>query len=123
MNKVKKIKSQLSEELRRESRIRFRIKIITSVIGIVFGVVIVRAIELHCFKDPAIGRIVSKQYQAVIPQSLRRGRILDRSGKELAVSLPVPSIYADPRMISLSEGEKKDLVKLLDVNYQELSGK
>jgi cell division protein FtsI (penicillin-binding protein 3) len=122
-NNIRKIKTQLSEELRREERIRFRIKLVTIGVGIVFLIVIGRSVELHCIKNSALGWIASKQYQAVIPQSSRRGRILDRGGKELALSLPVPSVYADPRMVSLSDDEKKGLSALLDMDAKELSGK
>lgn len=120
---IKKIKSQLSEELRHEQRIRTRIKGVTTVVGIVFFIVMARAVELHCVKNSTLGWVASKQYQAVIPQSSRRGRILDRSGKELAISLPVPSIYSDPRMISLSNEEKKLLSETLKLEEKEVADK
>src|SRR3989338_6788497 len=110
---IKKIKSQISEETRREERIRLRIKIVTIGVGILFLIVIGRAVELHCIKNSNLGWIAAKQHNARIPQSSRRGKIFDRNGKELAVSLPVPSIYTDPRMISLDSNSKKKLLGAL----------
>ncbi|MBI2974161.1 MAG: hypothetical protein HYY43_01020, partial [Deltaproteobacteria bacterium] len=120
---IRKIKSQLSEELRRETRIKLRLQIVVIAVGIGFLIVIGRALELHCIKNTALGWVASKQYQAKIPQSSRRGRILDRNGDELAISLPVPSIYADPRSVSLSEEEIKKLADVLGLNEKELSEK
>ncbi|PIR17655.1 MAG: penicillin-binding protein [Deltaproteobacteria bacterium CG11_big_fil_rev_8_21_14_0_20_49_13] len=120
---IRKIKSQFSEELRREQRIRLRIKIVTGVVCVMFFMVSARAIELHCIKNSALKWIANKQYQAVIPQSLRRGRILDRNGKELAVSLPVPSIYADPRMVSLTDEERALLGSSLGIDEKDLASK
>ena len=81
---IKKIKSQISEETRREQRIRMRIKIVTLFVGFIFLVVIGRAVELHCIEDSSLGWVASKQYNAKLAQSFRRGRILDREGRELA---------------------------------------
>lgn len=120
---IKRIKSQLSEELRREQRIRLRIKIVTIGVSVLFLLVTMRAVELHCIKNNALGWVASKQYQAVIPQSSRRGRILDRRGKELAISLPVPSIYADPKLVSLTEEDKSLVAQALNLSEKELSEK
>lgn len=120
---VKRIKTQLSEELRREARIRIRIKVVTTCVGAIFLAVVCRAFELHCFRDSSLGWVASKQYNAVIPQSSRRGRILDRNGKELAVSLPVPSIYADPKMVLLTPAEKNTISKVLNIRPKELNEK
>lgn len=120
---IRKIKSQLSEELRREARIRMRIKAVTIGVGIGFAIVAARAVELHCIKDSSLNWVAKKQYNAKLPQSSRRGRILDRGGRELATSLPVPSIYADPRIVSLTDEEKIKLAGLLSMSEKDLSTK
>lgn len=120
---IKKIKSQISEETRREQRIRMRMKIVTLFVGLIFLIVTGRAIELHCIEDSSLGWVASKQYNANLPQSSRRGRILDREGKELAVSQPVPSIYADPRTANLTEEEKTLLTQVLNIKKEELNDK
>ncbi len=120
---IRKIKSQLSEEARKEARIRLRIKIVTIGVGIVFIVTLARAVKLHCFKDDNLGWVASKQYNAKIPQSSRRGKILDRAGRELATSLPVPSVYADPKSVSLTDDERKTLASLLKMDEKELNQK
>jgi cell division protein FtsI (penicillin-binding protein 3) len=120
---IKKIKSQISEETRREQRIRMRIKIVTLFVGFIFLVVIGRAVELHCIEDSSLGWVASKQYNAKLAQSFRRGRILDREGRELAVSQPVPSIYADPRATNLTEEQKTLLIQILGIKKEDLNDK
>lgn len=45
-----------------------------------------------------------------------RGRILDRSGVALSVSLPTPTIAADPRLITDPSGTARALAPLVDVD-------
>jgi len=52
-----------------------------------------------------------------------RGRILDRNGLILASSVPVPSIWASPDEVSLEDGERKQLAKLLGMPEAELAKK
>ena len=52
-----------------------------------------------------------------------RGRILDRNGLILASSVPVPSIWASPEEVSLEDGERKQLAKLLGIPEAELAKK
>lgn len=49
-----------------------------------------------------------------------RGRILDRNGKELAISLPTPAVYADPSLIKDPQKTAKDLAPILDMDEKQL---
>lgn len=120
---IKKIKSQLSEARLREERIRFRIKVVVVGVGFAFLVVVARAIQLHCGSNESLGWIASKQYNAVFQQSARRGRILDRNGRELAVSLPVQSIYSDTRMITDAEETAKKVAAALSLEVKDVTAK
>ncbi len=42
----------------------------------------------------------TRQYQRLVPLVSRRGTIFDRAGRELAVSLRVSSVFAQPGAIS-----------------------
>lgn len=85
-----------------------------------FLVVLVRAIYLHLSTNDQLQWIADKQYNARIPMSSRRGKIFDRNGAELAVSLPVPSLYADPVTVEKPVEVAKALSKILDIREEDL---
>lgn len=84
---------------RSEKRSRMRIASVAGLLVIGFGVVTARAVQLHMMQQGSLQWIAKKQYQAVIPVAKRRGKIVDARGRELAVSVPVQSIFADPSAI------------------------
>lgn len=53
----------------------------------------------------------------------RRGRILDRNGAELAITVKAPSVYANPRRISKPEQTIAALAPLLKLSPEELRKK
>jgi cell division protein FtsI (penicillin-binding protein 3) len=55
----------------------------------------------------------SRQHVATEPLAAHRGRILDRMGRPLAVSLPAPSVFANPRAIAAKRPLAERLAKLL----------
>lgn len=67
--------------------------------ALLFGVVAIRAADLHLREQESLKWVAKKQYRAVIPTAPRRGKILDAKGHDLAIDVPVVSIYADPRAI------------------------
>ncbi|MBI4238854.1 MAG: transpeptidase family protein [Deltaproteobacteria bacterium] len=64
-----------------------------------FGAVLTRAVYLQCVDDKSLQWVAQKQSKAVVPMARKRGKILDARGRELAVSVPVQSIFADPSAI------------------------
>ncbi len=62
------------------------------------------------------------QQQAVVELSAPRGTIRDARGRELAVSLEVDSIYADPRELRAKEGDPEEVAEAL-ADILELSKK
>ncbi len=71
---------------------------------LIIGAFGVRLLDLQLSPDPALSEGFSHRYrqdELVAP----RGRILDRRGRSLAVSLPSPTIVADPRLVADHEVE------------------
>jgi len=73
------------------------------VLGVVSGLVLIgfmwRLVDLQLMPDPALAsgmgtRIVERSIPAP------RGEILDRHGRPMALSLPAPTVIAEPRLIS-----------------------
>lgn len=87
------------EGCRKEKLILIRMYIVLGICFVGFMVVLARAVYLHMVDNDELKWVADKQYNARIPLSVRRGKIFDRNGAELAVSLPVPSIYVDPMLV------------------------
>lgn len=88
-----------------------------------FVVVMIRVSYLHLSNSSELTQIAKKQYNAKIPISMRRGRIFDRNGSELATSLPVPSIYVDPLMVEDKDRVARELARILELDGNSLRKK
>lgn len=66
---------------------------------ILFFLVFYQLIQLTFVRDATLNTIAAAQHYLHVEIPPLRGAILDRQGKELAVSLRVPSIYGVPRLI------------------------
>ena len=68
--------------------------------------------------------LAERQVQREVAVPARRGKIYDRDGEALAMSLPAASVYADPRVIAAAEVDPTfiaaDLEPLLDHTMDEL---
>ncbi len=76
-------------------------KIITLFVFICFlwSLLIFRAAYLQFLPHDKLNTLQLRQFQTVVTLPSRRGNIYDTSGKELAMSAPSYSLYADPKMI------------------------
>lgn len=108
--------SLANQWLRRERRMRIRLAIAASVLSCGFVLMICRGVQLNVHGDQRLEWVAEKQYQAVVPMSARRGKILDAHDKDLAVSMPVTSIYADGRMVRDVNGTVKTLASALGLS-------
>ncbi|HEY4695729.1 MAG TPA: penicillin-binding protein 2 [Candidatus Hydromicrobium sp.] len=55
--------------------------------------------------------------------SSKRGKILDRNGVELAISLNEKTVYANPKLVIDSEYESKILAEILELNAEDIKEK
>lgn len=76
-----------------------RIKFLQVVILIVFGVVAVRAFEFQVMRPGEIIDRANKRFERTVELTPHRGSIFDRKGQPLAVSIPVKSVGANPRIM------------------------
>lgn len=58
-----------------------------------------------------------------VPVEARRGTIYDRTGRELAISVNVDSIFAVPSEVTDPEGTARQLSELLDLDYDWVLGR
>ena len=100
-------------------------KIITLFIFVcvLWSALVFRAAYLQFVPHEKLNALQEKQFQTVVSLPARRGSIVDRNGKELAMSSPTYSIYADPKIIVDKKATAKLLGKVLKSNTNEIFAK
>lgn len=83
-----------------------------------WGVLFIRAGYLQFIPSAKLKTLKERQFQTVVNLPPRRGAILDREGRDLAMSSTVYSLYADPKIISEKRKVSKLLGKILKQNPQ-----
>jgi len=69
--------------------------VLAGVLALISG----RLFVLQVHQHPKLAEAASRQYRRLVPLVSRRGTIYDRNGRELAVSLRVASIFAQPAQV------------------------
>lgn len=100
-----------------------RIIFLFIVVCILWVLLIGRAFDLQVLPDNRLKSLRSKQFQTVVTLQARRGAILDRFGRDLALSTRAVSIYADPKIISHHKIVSRKLASVLNQNGRILESK
>lgn len=97
-------------------------KIITLFITICFlwSLLIFRAAYLQFLPHDKLKSLQNRQFQTVVTLPARRGNIYDKDGKELAMSAPSYSMYADPKIIKEKKKSAEQLAKIINQNPREI---
>jgi cell division protein FtsI (penicillin-binding protein 3) len=106
-----------------EKGVRFRIRLIGVVFTLCFALVAMRAFDLQVLQEQQWEERAERQHQKVIPLTPQRGTIFDRNGEELAVSVDVDSVYAEPGKLKAAAGATKSLAKVLGISTRTLKAK
>ncbi|WP_232842891.1 penicillin-binding transpeptidase domain-containing protein [Psychrosphaera ytuae] len=104
---------------------RWRFQFVIACLVLVFGSVVTRAAYLQIIQPERLIKEGDNRTVRVKKSSVQRGMIMDRNGNELAVSVPVQTIWADPkRVLEYPEFETdvrwKALAKVLQMSEQAL---
>lgn len=100
-----------------------RIIIVFSGLLLGWSILILRAAQLQLVPDVRLKALKARQFQTVITLQSRRGAILDRNGRELALSTTTFSLYADPKIISKPKMLSRKLAKELGMSPQTVFAK
>jgi cell division protein FtsI (penicillin-binding protein 3) len=114
----------------RERAVRFRLMIVGLSVSLWSLGIGVRLLQLQVLNRASFERMAARQSERTINLDPRRGAILDRNGRPLAVSVDAESIYAVPqdlesparsaaalgRALDLDASGRKDLLALLQKN-------
>jgi len=93
------------------------------VMGILFsslGVIALRVIHIQMVEHSYLQAQGDARYLREIKVLPERGKILDRNGQALAVSTPVESIWAEPRVFCQAKDQWKPMVELLGIKSRNL---
>lgn len=63
------------------------------------------------------------RYSRIVEMNADRGMITDRNGHILAISSPVASVYADPKVIDIKPEQLKQLASLLEMDSAEIDAR
>lgn len=81
-----------------------------------WGILALRAAVLQVFPNQRLQTLKNKQFQTVITLQSRRGAIVDRNGRELALSTKAYSVYADPKLIDSKRWVSRKLAAILGMS-------
>ncbi len=100
--------------------IRTRIRFLAFVLPLLLALPVAKAFYLQVYQRDALALWASRQSQVVEKVAPRRGAIIDRNAQPLAISVPVPSIYAVREDVQDKGSAAKRLSKTLELNRENL---
>ena len=107
----------------RKSRSPQRLALVFTLIVLAFAGLGLRLVMLQILEAPAYARIALDQRKRTIEFPARRGTIFDRGGQELAISVDVQTVWADPQLVDDPEGAATLLAPLLQEKAEKLATK
>ena len=99
---------------------RLRVYILLAIFAVFFAVIAFRAFQLQAIEGGKLGRMAANQHNRTVSVPSRRGEIFDRNLKELAVSLDVDSVYAEPGRIESPKAASRTLAPALSMDAREI---
>ena len=99
---------------------RTRLNLVLIFFGFLFLTLFFRAAYLQIIPNERLKKLQTRLFQTTVHLDPRRGAIVDRHGRDLAISFSAQSIYADPQIIKEPRRVSRLLGKVLGVSPQAL---
>lgn len=116
---MKKKKSSKRISLGKDlSRPRWRVILVGLLLLVLFGAISYKALELQVLDRERAFKLAKKQHHGSSKLLPRRGKILDRDLKELAVNVDVESVYVNPKLVEDPVEVSKTVSDYLDVSQK-----
>jgi len=90
-----------------------RLRLVVGCLLLMFCAIVIRLVVLQVFQHARLRDLAERQYSRQITLHPERGRILDRHGRVLATSVPVPSVYVIPQELDDPDDAAPKLAKIL----------
>lgn len=100
--------------------IRIRIYLVAVFFLCGLTTILLRALQLQVFERERLDAIAREGYNDIVKLLPKRGTIYDREGHELAMSVEVSSIYANPKLIRDKARTAAQLALLLNVSQKSI---
>ncbi len=100
---------------------RRRVLLIAMLMG--FGVLLFRGVYLQSVHKDFLQEKGSARYSRTLKLQAHRGKIIDRNGELLAISIPVETVWAVPADVVVNAKQKKKLTALLKIGAKRLDKK
>ncbi|MBI3988818.1 MAG: penicillin-binding protein [candidate division NC10 bacterium] len=99
---------------------RARVLVLFCVVASFFGLVTLKLFSLQVKQHQRLLERADRQHRRIIPLAARRGTILDRHGRELAVSLEAASAFAQPVAVKDPGKAARELSPILHLPPSEI---
>ena len=97
-----------------------RISIVVFVFSLLWGLLFVRSAYLQLIPNKKLSNLKNKLFERTVTLKPRRGIIYDRYGKELAISIPSQSLFADPQKMKEPYYVAKKISQLFNISNKKL---
>lgn len=100
-------------------------RIVIIFVGIVtlWSMLILRAGYLQFLPNDRLNSLQNRQFQTKVTLQARRGAIVDRNGRDMAMSAAAYSLYADPKILDNRKAVAKKLAKVLGQSTESVYSK
>ncbi len=102
----------------KEKQLNTRISIVIFAFSLLWGGIFIRSAYLQLIPNSKLSRLQNRLFERTVTVKPRRGVIYDRYGKELAISIPSLSLFADPQNIKAPYYAAKKLSGFLDLPHR-----
>lgn len=85
--------------------------------------ILLRAAWLQFLPNEKLNTLKNRQFQTIVTLPSRRGPVVDKDGRDLAMSVAAFSLYADPKIITNKKVVAKKLSKELGLSFENVYSK
>ncbi len=103
--------------------LRLRIYVVLGFFVALFSVILFRAFDLHVTDGARLKKIAERQHSRTVNIQSKRGDIFDRNLKELAISVEVDSVFAQPGKIDDARAAARSLAPVLAMPWMTIEKK
>lgn len=102
---------------------KYRLYLVLGLFSVLFLAILARAFELQVLESDGLKKMAMRQHKKTVSVQSKRGDIYDRNLKELAVSIEVDSVYAQPSRIDSPRQAARVLAAALSMDRSEIESR
>lgn len=100
--------------------LRLRITLLLCLFSFLFLVVLARAYQLQVLQSHKLATLAERQYQRIVPLVPKRGVLYDRKKEEMAISVEVDSVFAQPEKMENIQAAAQKIGGILGIRREVL---